>query len=346
MCLLHTIWIFIVLQAGFKLMIEDKTYFAPGVRGLLSPLQSFLDDKNVMEIMVNRPQEVFIERRGEMNRLEMPILTTQYLRRLFTLIANENKQTLSELSPLLSGSLADGSRVQLIIPEAAKFETLSIRKFVVQNVSFDDYAKVGFFNIENTNNLKEELLQKLYHAQQWQDFFTQAILAKKNIIISGATASGKTTFLNSCASVIPLHERLIILEDTYEIKIPHKNIVRLKALKSANNHKHHISMQDLVQASLRLRPDRIIMGEIRGQEIFDFIAACSTGHSGALATIHANSAEGAFIRMAQLYKLNNVPSMSEADISKVLYATIDIVVQLEKNKQSNRLAEVYYRDAR
>ena len=331
-------------------MDATKACFAPGVTGLLSPLQDFLDDEQVSEILINRPQEVFVERKGKMLRFDLPVLTSQYLRRLFMLIANENKQTLSETSPLLSGNLEDGSRVQLVIPQAAQYETLSIRKFTLQRLNFEDYARKGFFNEVKAVGLEdyalidetEQSLQRLYQEQNWQAFLKQAILAKKNIVISGATSSGKTTFLNSCTEQIPLDERLITLENTYEIKAPHQNIVRLKALKSTQN---GITMQDLLQASLRLRPDRIIMGEIRGKEIFDFVSACSTGHSGALATIHANNPKVAFMRMAQLYKLNNVSGMSEADIYKALHEVIDIVVQLQKTPQGRRLTEVYYKHA-
>ncbi len=347
------IWIFIALREGAD-MEAMKACFLPGSLGLLSPLQDFLDDKTVSEILINRPQEVFVERNGVLLRFDIPVLTTQYLRRLFMLIANENKQTLSELSPILSGSLEDGSRVQLVMPQASQHETLSIRKFTLQDLSFVEYSSQGFFN--NTQgvglehgtqsfNKAEQLLKQLYQDKNWQEFLTQAILGKKNIIISGGTSSGKTTFLNSCVRKIPLSERLITLEDTYEINVPHTNIVRLKALKQLGDNVRGISMQDLVQASLRLRPDRIIMGEIRGREVFDFVSACSTGHSGALATIHANNPKVAFMRMAQLYKLNNVAGMEEADIYNVLHEVIDIVVQLQKTNEGRQLVEVYYKHA-
>jgi len=331
-------------QANFEM---TTACFAPGVKGLLSPIQDFLDDDSVAEILINRPQEVFVERKDKMLRFEIPVLTTQYLRRLFMLIAKENKQTFSETSPLLSGNLADGSRVQLVMPQASQFETLSIRKFTLQSLSFDDYANFGFFDNVQANtpiDETEQTLQTLYQAKNWQAFLKKAILAKKNILISGGTSSGKTTFLNSCINLIPLYERLITLEDTYEIKVSHQNIVRLKALKSIGEKQQTITMQDLVQASLRLRPDRIIMGEIRGREVFDFVSACSTGHSGALATIHANNPKVAFMRMAQLYKLNNVPGMTEEDIYKSLNEVIDIVVQLQKTEIGRRITEIYYRD--
>lgn len=328
-----------------------KASFAPGVAGLLAPLQDFLDDASISEILINRPKEVFIEKDGHMIRYDIPALSAQYLRRLFLMIANENQQTLSEQSPVLSGNLGDGSRVQLVMPPASLYETLSIRKFVVQQMSLEDYQRQDFFKDTKAFGLNDpsqaletdQTLKQLYEQGDWFDFLKQAILAKKNIVISGATSSGKTTFLNSCVSQIPLHERLITLEDTYEINVPHRNLVRLKSLKKSGNQETTVTMQDLVQASLRLRPDRIIMGEIRGREVFDFVSACSTGHSGALATIHANNPRVAFMRMAQLYKLNNVSGMQDVDIHRELHEVIDIVVQLQKTGSGRQLVSVYYK---
>lgn len=329
-----------------------KAQCSPGSTGLLAPLYEFLGDAQVSEVLINRPQEVYIERAGVLERFDMPVLTTSYLRRLFALIANENKQTLSENAPILSGNLQDGSRVQLVIPPASRYETLSIRKFTLKQVRFSEYNEQGFFSLaqgvgldESTQTHEERCLRELYDAKNWHEFIREAIIHKKNIIISGGTSSGKTTFLNSCLSEIPLDERLITLEDTYEIDSPHPNQVRLKALKQTGDAAPRLSMQDLVQATLRLRPDRIIMGEIRSKEIFDFISACSTGHSGSIATIHANNPKVAFMRMAQLYKLNQVAGMTEADIYAVLHEAIDIVVQLQKTASGRRLVEVYYKHA-
>lgn len=320
--------------------------FAPGVRGLLSPLQDFLDDEAVSEILINRPHEVFVERDGRMQKIDAPTLTPHYLRRLFLLMANENGQVLSEEKPLLSGNLEDGSRVQLVIPPASRHETLSIRTFTLKSMRFDDYGQNGFFNqakavsLEKHEKKDDDVLQRLYAEHNWQAFLIEAIRQKKTMLISGATSSGKTTFLNGCLQEIPAEERLITLEDTYELKLAHPNHVRLKAIKGNET----LTLQDLVQASLRLRPDRLIMGEIRGREIFDFVSACSTGHNGSLATIHADNPRGAFMRMAQLYKLNNVPGMREEDIYEALHEVIDIVVQLKKTDQGRQLREVYYRD--
>lgn len=343
------IWIFTVLQEHIK-MNALKAQCSPGSTGLLAPLYEFLNDTQVSEVLVNRPQEVYVERAGILERFDMPVLTTPYLRRLFALIANENKQALSENSPILSGNLKDGSRVQLVIPPASLYETLSIRKFTLKQVRFTEYNEQGFFSLaqgvgldDSTQTSEAIYLRELYDAKNWYEFIREAIIHKKNIIISGGTSSGKTTFLNSCLSEIPLDERLITLEDTYEIDSSHPNQVRLKALKQTGDTAPRLNMQDLVQATLRLRPDRIIMGEIRGKEIFDFVSACSTGHSGSIATIHANNPKVAFMRMAQLYKLNQVAGMTEADIYAVLHEAIDIVVQLQKTASGRRLVEVYYK---
>ncbi len=352
MYLWRMIWIFTQSQKGYDFMPELQINAAPGASGLLEPLNPFLQNINVSEILINRTSEVFIEEYGCLKRFELPLLRATYLRQLFTLIANENKQVLTETYPLLSGNLSDGSRVQLILPPVASHYTLSIRKFTLKSMLMEDFAATGFFNEirgvslksdDQFNDENEALLRDLYQAKNWQSFLTEAILAKKTIIISGATSSGKTTFLNACLNQIPLVERLITLEDTYEIKAPHQNIVRLKAFKQADIEESHLTMQDLVQATLRLRPDRIIMGEIRGKEIFDFVSACFTGHNGSLATIHADNPRMAFMRMAQLYKLNNVPGMKDEDIHQILHEVIDIVVQLKKTKYGRKMISVYYK---
>ena len=328
-----------------------RTY--QGVASMLAPIQDFLDDTSVSEILINRPQEVFVERDGHMLRFDLPMLTSKYLHRLFSLMANENGQILSTTQPLLSGSLLDGSRIQLCIPPVVPHETLSIRKFLVQNLSFEDYERFGFFESTTAVGLKhdfvdskDDLLHQLHHEQQWSQFIQHAILAKKNIVICGGTAQGKTTFLNTCVARMPLHERLVILEDTYEIKVPHQNIVRLKVAKNPAHEQPPVDMQTLVQTSLRLRPDRLIMGEIRGKEIFDFVSACSTGHRGSVVTLHANNPKSAFMRMTQLYKLNNVPSMTNADIASELHEVIDVVVQLGRLDGHRRLTQVYYKQAK
>lgn len=327
----------------------------PGSAGLLTPIQSLLDEKEVSEVLINRPGEVFVERQGVMYRLEMPILDAQHLRRLFTFIANENGQRLSDESPILSGSLQDGSRVQVVIPPASKSYTLSIRRPSIKRQSLEDYRHSNFYNraepfdihADNEKYLSSEggELRRLYQAGLWADFISLAIILKKNIVISGETSSGKTTFLNACAAHIRAHERIITLEDTYEIDIPHQNRVALLALKGLEGRASLLSMQDLVQSALRLRPDRLLMGEVRGREILDLVSSCSTGHAGSITTIHAPNPRIAFMRMTQMYKLNNVPSMRDEDIRRELHEVIDIIIQITRRNGERQVSYVYYKNA-
>jgi len=326
--------------------------FAPTSLGLLAPLQTWMNDDTVSEILINRPKEVYIEKEGRLTPFETPEYDEITLRRLFQLLANENQQVLDERHPLLSGSLLDGTRVQLALPPTATSWTLSIRRQVVRNLSLSDYKAANFYQKAVPFDLSqphyaalpesEKQLIDAYAHQQWDEFIQSAISFKKNIVISGGTSSGKTTFLNACLRHIPLNERIITLEDTREIDIPHPNQVNLLAAKGGQG-QALVSMQDLVQCCLRLRPDRIIMGEIRGKEILDFVAASSTGHEGSLTSVHANNPRIAFMRMAQMYKLNNVPSMSDADILNELKEVVDIIVQIAKTPEGRKVQSVYYK---
>jgi type IV secretion system protein VirB11 len=332
-----------------------KTYFTPGSEGLLFPLHRFFQDKAVSEILINKPQEVFLERLGVMERHVIPALDSMHIRRLFTFIANENRQSLSETSPLLSGNLYDDSRVQLVIPPAARNHTLSIRRPSIQKRTLADYKASGFYDhargfdlnvpLDEALSADEKALGVLYHQKQWGDFIALAVHLKKNIVISGETSSGKTTYLNACIGNIPHHERIITLEDTYEVNIPHQNVVSLCAPKKGAGKSDGLCMQDLVQCALRLRPDRLIMGEIRGAEILDFISACSTGHEGSITSIHANNPRIALMRMTQLYKLNNVPSMRDEDIQRELHEVIDIIIQVARTPHGRTADTFYYKHA-
>lgn len=333
--------------------ISEKRY-TPGSEGLLTPLAPFLADKSVSEILINKACEVFVEKHGTMMRYEVGELTRMHLKRLFTFIANENDQHLDEDSPLLSGSLYDGARVQLVIPPASGFYTLSIRRKSIKRLTLDDYESSGFYknalpfnkymSDDDLVSADDKGLSALYHKQLWPQFIEQAVLSKKNIIISGQTSSGKTTYLNACVGHIPKNERIVTLEDTFEIEAPHQNQVSLKAPKKLQSQQKIVSMQDLVQCSLRLRPDRIIMGELRGEEILDFVSAAQTGHEGCISTIHAPNPKVAFMRMVQMYKFNPV-SMSDEEIGHLLNEAIDIVLQVEPTPTGRQLKYVYYKHA-
>lgn len=324
--------------------------YAPTSQGMLAVLEPFIQDASLSEILINRPGEVWIETQSGMQSIALPVLTQKFLQSLFQLIASENRQRLDEQHPILSGSLLDGSRIQLVLPPVSLSPLLSIRKKVIQGFLLQDYS-VDFFasgrhasRDDDKTHLpeSEQALLAEYEMKNWRTFIERAILLKKNIVISGGTSSGKTTFLNACLRAIPAHERLIILEDTRELMVTHENSIALLASKGEQG-TAKITQQDLVQASLRLRPDRIIVGETRGKEILDFLGAASTGHDGSLTSIHASNPEIAWMRMAQMYKLNNVPSMTDEDIYRELKAVIDIIIQLEKTPTGRQIQSVYYR---
>lgn len=325
----------------------------PKSQGLLEPIQSWLNDSLVSEILLNEPQIIYVEKEGILKRVSVPEYQENLLDMLFQLIANENQQEFNQTKPILSGNLLDGSRVQLVLPPTAQNYTMSIRRQVVKHFKLDDYPTSFYENAIvckdlrydfDSLDLSEKMLLRLYADRRWDEFIRNAILLKKNIIISGGTSSGKTTYLNACLRYIPIEERIITLEDTREIDIPHPNQVNLVAPKGEQG-VAKINMQELVQCCLRLRPDRIILGEIRGKEILDFVSACSTGHDGSLTTIHASNPKIAFMRMTQMYKLNNVPSMRDEDILRELQEIVDIIIQVVKTEKGRRVSGIYYKHA-
>ncbi len=323
---------------------------SPGSRGLLSPLLPLLEAPGVTELLINKTGEVWVEDKQGMTRYDKDELNETYLKRLFAFIANENNQVLSESKPFLSGSLYDGSRVQLVIPPAARTYVLSVRRKSLKKLTFEDYESQGFFDharwfsmcaLDSEEFIDEEetVLRELKRANRTMDFLKKAIEFQKNIVLSGGTSSGKTTFLNTLTSYMNPDDRIITIEDTLEIEIPHLNQVNLMALKKSG-----VTMQDCIAATLRLRPDRVIMGEIRGPEVLDFIAACSTGHDGSIATLHANNPRMAIQRMVQLYKQNNVPAMRDEEIKAEILSVVDVIVQLNKHSRHGRIIQdIWYK---
>lgn len=330
-----------------------KNYTTPGSAGLLKPLKKWLQDPEVSEILLNKPEEVYIEKVGVLKRYSVHEFNLPLLMHLFQLIANENRQEINETKPLLSGSLQDGSRIQLVFPPTARYPTFAIRRKVIQNICLSDYEKHNFYQqtvalVDHRRRAvplleTEHVLQQAYREKNWPCFVRKALALKKNIVISGSTSSGKTTFLSACLREIPKSERILLLEDTREVHIPHPNQVSLLSHKNEQGFAK-VSMQDLVQCALRLRPDRIILGEIRGREILDFLGASLTGHAGSITSIHANNPHVALMRMKQLYKQNNVPSMSDEDIRQEINQVVDIIIQLTKGPTGRYVQSIYYKD--
>ena len=327
----------------------------------LKPLNEFINDSTISEILINRPQRLFLERKGVFQERESDLLTHRHLMGLANLIARYSAQRLSEKEPLLSGQLPSGHRIQIILPPATAKDrmVISIRKQTIENIGLDDYIQFNTF--ANTKicylpshrqkqaplSSDDADLVKLFNDKKMVEFLKLAVERKKNILISGATSTGKTTFLNACLKSIPAHEHLVTLEDVPELKPFHRLHTPLftsKGLQGVSN----VTMQDLVQASLRIRPDRIIMGELRGAEAADFIHATATGHDGSLSSVHASSPHVAFMRLVHMVKLNGT-NLSREDILEDLHTVIDIVVQLKRRVEGDlhyrEVSDIYYADA-
>lgn len=298
----------------------------------LAPLAPYLVRGDITDIYVNKPGELWIETLGgDIERLDAPGLTGETLARLARQIAATSAQGISREHPLLAANLPDGSRVQIILPPATRGEmAMAIRKHSVADISLDSLAQSGAFDLTTlTPNVPRK--HTAAAAGKYADaraLLGTAVRQRKTILISGGASTGKTTFLNALLQEIPPAERLILIEDTPELKLIHANAVGLVAARGALG-EAEITAEDLLIASLRMRPDRIILGEVRGKEAMTFLRAANTGHPGSLCTIHADTPERAIDQLALLV-LQTGPRMAWEDITEYVKRTVDIIIQLKR----------------
>jgi type IV secretion system protein VirB11 len=296
--------------------------------GVLAP---FLEAQDVTDIYINRPNELWVERLGGVaERIEVNGLDAVLLERLARQIAAQSSQGINREHPLLSASLPDGSRIQIAMPPATRGDVaIAIRKYVVTDLDVDDYAQMGAFagldNVQDRQPVQAELAS-LQKNGDYAGLLKLAVRERCNIFISGGTSSGKTTFLNALLKEVDATERLILIEDTPELKAPHQNAIGLIASRSALG-EAVVKMEDLLNASLRMRPDRIILGELRGAEAFTFLRAVNTGHPGSMTTIHADSPERA-IEQLVLLVIESGTHLDRESIAHYVRSSIDVYVQL------------------
>lgn len=314
----------------------------------LSPLKSIFDREGVNEISINRPFEAWVEQKGDMKREELPYFDVEHLKSLGRLIAQATEQRVSEEEPLLSATLPNGFRVQVVFPPACEpgCVVMSIRKPSVLKWSLDDYDKMGMFDSTSVGEIEDKnsiILAKLLELNRIKDFISRAVLYKKNIIISGGTSTGKTTFTNAVIRSIPHEERLITVEDAREIDLnSHPNRVHLLASKGAQG-RAKVTTQDLIEACLRLRPERIIVGELRGAEAFSFLRAINTGHPGSISTLHADTPLMAMEQL-KLMVMQAGLGMAPSEIISYIKNVVDIIIQLKRADKGKRyISEIYYR---
>jgi type IV secretion system protein VirB11 len=314
----------------------------------LTPLKAIFAEDGVSEVSINMPGEAWIEKRGDMFKIDLPEFDFEHLKGLARLVAQSTEQRVSEEAPLLSATLPNGFRIQIVFPPACEpgKVVMSIRKGSTLNWNLDDYEKMGAFTNTATEILEDKNdveLRTLLKENNIKEFLIKAILYKKNIIISGGTSTGKTTFTNACLKTIPSEERLITCEDAREIILDmHPNRVHLVSSKGGQG-RAKVTTQDLIEACLRLRPDRIIVGELRGAEAFSFLRAINTGHPGSISTLHADTPVMA-LEQLKLMVMQAGLSMPPAEVKEYIYKVIDIVVQLKRTGKVRHISEIYFRN--
>jgi type IV secretion system protein VirB11 len=312
----------------------------------LEGLGPFLAAKDVTDIYINRPNEVWVERLGgSIERHHIADMDSVMLDRLARQIAAISSQGINREHPLLSASLPDGSRIQIAIPPATRGDiAIAIRKYVVTDLDIGAYAASGAFAVTNSKAGLNQVTAELAKLRAKGDFtalLKMAVQERCNIFISGGTSSGKTTFLNALLKEVDPAERLILIEDTPELKLTHDNAIGLLASRSALG-EAIVSMEDLLNASLRMRPDRIILGELRGPEAFTFLRAVNTGHPGSMTTIHADSPERA-IEQLVLLVLESGTHLDRTSIQHYVRSSIDVYVQLGRNGGKRVVSEIALR---
>lgn len=308
----------------------------------LAPLAGFLEQGDVTDLYINRPGELWVERLGRLpERHEAPELTEALLWRLAKQVASLTHQGISREHPLLAARLPDGARIQIIAPPATRGPmAVAIRKHLVADMTLDDYVAQGAFAATrgaSSPDAAQERLAALYAAGDWAEFLRLAVRARRTILVSGGTSTGKTTFLNALLREVDEDDRLVLIEDTPEIKLRHANAIGLVAVRGELG-ETNVTSDDLLTATLRMRPDRIIVGELRGPEAATFLRAANTGHPGSMTTIHADSPHGAFEQLALLAK--HEAASHHDDVRRHAQAIVEIVVQLSRRDGRREVSNV------
>lgn len=283
--------------------------------GIIQPL---LDDESITEIMINGPKEVYVERNGKIELTDLKFDSHDQILQIIDRIVSPLGRRIDESSPVVDARLPDGSRINAVIPPiSVKSPTLTIRKFKEAILDYDSLINLGTLSKEMST-----LIDSL-------------VKARVNILISGGTGSGKTTLLNVCSTSIPKDERIITIEDSIELKLHQPHVVSLEARPPNIEGKGEVTIRDLVINSLRMRPDRIIVGEVRGPEAFDMLQAMNTGHDGSLSTIHANSPKDVISRLISMVYMAGV-DMPVAVLREMIFSAIEVIIQTTRFRDGSR----------
>ena len=311
--------------------IEPEDGVDPFLEAYLEPFRAWLDQGDVTELLVNRPGEVWIEQRGQMTRHDAPSVDDSLLQRLAEQVARVSNQGVSRERPLLAAMLPNGARVQFVAPTATRAHwALAIRRHCLLDLPLDAYASGPLQPVKKSAASSPEA--------DPIGFLREAVKERKTILISGGTSTGKTTFLNALLREVPVEERVIVVEDTAEVQLHGPNDLGLIAVKGELG-EALINTDDLLQAALRLRPDRILLGELRGKEAVSFLRAVNTGHPGSFSTIHANSTSGALEQRALMVMQSGL-GLSRGETIDYAKSVVDVVVQLGREGAQRKIVAI------
>ena len=304
--------------------MSRETVFAATLGYFLGPIQEFLEDDAVTEVMVNGFNQIYVERGGRLFETTAQFLSDDALQSAIHNVAQYVGREIDRDRPILDARLPDGSRVHAVIPPSARSGTyLTIRKFKRDILGLDDYIRFGSLSAE----VKE--------------FLELCVVLRKNIVVAGGTGTGKTTMLNAVSSAIPEEERIVVIEDSSELKLDQRHCLYLEAQPADRWGRGQVAIRDLFKASLRMRPDRIIVGEVRGGEALDMVQSMISGHSGSMTTVHATSPRDALVRLETLSLMSDVALPIYVARAQVGSA-INIIVQLVRHTEdgSRKVARV------
>ncbi|MHA6963642.1 CpaF family protein [Zobellella denitrificans] len=284
----------------------------------LGPLEPLLADSTIADIMVNGAKSLYVERRGRIERVPLTFRDDEHLMGVIERIVSSVGRRIDELSPMVDARLKDGSRVNAIIPPLAlNGPTLSIRRFTVEKLAIDTLIDFG--------TITPAIAQVM----------EAVVKGKLNILISGGTGTGKTTFLNILSSFIPANQRIITVEDSAELQLQQPHVVQLESRPANIEGRGEVGLRELVKNTLRMRPDRIVVGEVRGAEAFDMLTAMNTGHEGSLTTVHANTPRDALGRLENMVSMTGF-DMPVKNIRAQVASALDLIIQLERQEDGKR----------
>lgn len=311
----------------------------------LTPLAAYINRDDVTDVYINQPGELWLVSGAGTERHRVPELDDASLWRLARQIAASSDQGINREHPLLAATLPDGARVQICAPPATRGTLIvAIRKHSMPDLRLSDYARTGAFarvgeEALSSAHTRHELAALLAGGQHYE-FLRAAVRTRQTIVIAGGTGTGKTTFLNALLKEAEASERLVLIEDTPEIQLQQPNIAGLVAVRGKLG-EASVTPADLVEAALRLRPDRIIMGEIRGAEAISWLRAVGTGHPGSITTVHANSPSGAIEQLAMM-SMSGGTELRRTELVDYIRSTVDVVVQLGQDAAKRIITEIEF----